>query len=502
MANFSKQKVGKGAAYLYIDTIMGMVSGYIFWLVISRATGPGVVGVAAAVVSLATIITTIANLGIPVSIERFLGRTVANRKVEDTKIYVKASLYLLISSLFVCTLATLVFQKELNLLTKVNFDLGLVIVAIILTISLSINRLFTGIITSTLNTKSLAIASIASTIAKFLVAFFLLYIGTGAFGVAVSIASFTIIEIIILGLNIRTSIFGKNSDQKSDIRITKAFRMLITSGMPTFVPSIMAIMGSQVGTLLVFGLQGASHAGSFYIAYSIYTALYSGLSVIFSITFPVQSALDSSHQIFAWRVTKIGILATAPLSFAMMVYSNSIMGVFGKGYVQGATAMEILMLSTVPVALTYGISNLAYSHGAYRQVMIIGIVTSVPRTILYFILVPHFGEIGAALSFTAGSFAGVILSIAISKRYEMKIDWRDVFIISVIPFVLSYVLYVLHVNFVIGILITLLMSYIIFYKLRVLERNDVEDSLTLLPSRLSKPTRRFLDIMEKKWGLS
>jgi hypothetical protein len=68
--------------------------------------------------------------------------------------------------------------------------------------------------------------------------------------------------------------------------------------------------------------------------------------------------------------------------------------------------------------------------------------------------------------------------------------------------VLSYVLYVLHVNFVIGILITLLMSYIIFYKLRVLERNDVEDSLTLLPSRLSKPTRRFLDIMEKKWGLS
>jgi O-antigen/teichoic acid export membrane protein len=500
MAKFSKQNIGKGAAYLYIDALMGMISGYIFWLAISRATGPEIVGVAAAVVSLASIISTIANLGIPVSIERFLGRTLANRNVDDTKIYVKAALYLLSTSLVVCTFATLALQKELYLLTKVNFDSGLLIISIILTLSLSISRLFTGIITSTLNTKSLAIASIASTVAKFFIAFLLLFIGIGAFGVAISIASFTILETIILGFNIRTSIFRKKSEQKSEIRITKAIKMLLTSGMPSFVPSITAAMGSQVGTILIFGLQGASHAGSFYISYSIYNALYTGMSVIFSITFPVQSALDSGHQIFAWRIIKISILAIAPLSFATMTYSAGILSIFGKGYVNGAPALEILLLSIVPVAITYGISNLAYSHGVYKQVMIIGLVTSLPRTILYFILVPHLGEIGAGLSFTVGSIAGFILSVMISKEYEMNLLWKDLFLISIVPLGLSYLMSLLHVNFIPGIIATLLMSYAIYFKLKILVRNDIEDSLTVLPPRLSKPTQKILDLVGKKWS--
>lgn len=501
MANFSRQNVGKGAAYLYIDTIMGMVSGYIFWLAISRASGPEVVGVAAAVVSLASIVTTVANLGVPVSIERFLGRTVANRKVEDTKIYVKASIYLLSTSLLICTIAFFLLQKQLYVLTKVNFDSGLIIVSIMLTISSSISRLFSGIIISTINTKSLAVASIVSTIAKFFLAFLLLFIGIGPLGVTIGIASFTILETIILSFDIR-NIFRKKSDQRAEIIVTKALKMLLTSGMPSFVPSIVAALGTQVGTLLVFGLQGASHAGSFYIAYSVYNALFTGMSVIFSITFPVQSSLDSGHNVFAWRVIKIGVLATAPLSFALITYSASIMSIFGKGYVQGATAMELLLLSVVPVAITYGISNLAYSHGAYRQVMIIGIITSVPRTILYFIMVPYLGEIGAAISFTVGSIAGFILSLAISKEYSMTISWRHIFLIIIIPLGLSYGMYLLHVHFIIGTIVALILSYAIYFKLKVLLRNDIEDSMTVLPPRISKPTQKILDIVEKKWGMS
>jgi O-antigen/teichoic acid export membrane protein len=72
MTKFTKQNIGKGAAYLYINTITGMISEYIFWLAISRVSASEVIGVAGVVVSLASIITIIANLGVPVSIERFL----------------------------------------------------------------------------------------------------------------------------------------------------------------------------------------------------------------------------------------------------------------------------------------------------------------------------------------------------------------------------------------------------------------------------------------------
>jgi O-antigen/teichoic acid export membrane protein len=501
MAKFTKQNVGKGAAYMYIYTIIGMTSGYIFWLAISRISTSEVIGVAGAVVSLASILTTITSLGVPVGIERFLGRTVANRKVEDTKIYVKASLYLLAASLLCCTIAILLLQKDLYVLTRVNFGYGLLAASMMLTISSSLSTVFRGIIISTLKTKSLALASIASTTAKIVLVLLLLFIGVGPLNVTIGITSFTILETIILGFDIRT-LFREKSNQRSEIVITKAFKTLLTSGMPSYVPGIIAAMGSQLGTLLVFGLQGAGHAGSYYLAYSIYFALYTGMSVIFSITFPVMSSLDSGHKDFAWRITKISILAAAPLSFAIMIYSTSVMRIFGNGYVNGAIPMEVLFLSMVPVAITYGVSNLAYSLGAYRQVMVIGIVTNLPRTILYFVLVPYFGEIGAAISFTVGSFAGFILSIAISKKYEMTIVWKYILVIIVVSVGLSYLMYLLHIHFVIGTIVTLILSYAIYFKLRVLLRSDIEDSLTVLPSSISKPTQRILDLVDKKMNVS
>jgi O-antigen/teichoic acid export membrane protein len=499
MTKFTKQSIGKGAAYLYVNTITGMISGYIFWLVVSRMSPPEIIGIAGAVVSLASIITIIANLGVPVSIERFLGRTVANRKVEDTKIYVKASLYLLAASLIICTFAMFVLHNQLYILTKVNLGYELLTVSIMLTISSSLSTLFRGIITSTLKTKSLAIASIASTIAKFFLVFLLFFIGTGPLKVTMGITCFTVLETIILGFDIR-SLFRERSDQRSEIAVTKAFKVLLDSGMPSYVPSLIGAMGSQLGTLLVFGLQGAGHAGSFYIAYSIYSAVYRGMSVIFSITFPVLSSLDSAHREFAWRVTKISILATAPLSFAIMMYSTSIMKIFGSGYVQGSTALEVLFISIIPEAIRYGISNLVYSQGVYRQVMIIGIVTNLPRTILYFTFVPYLGETGAAASFTIGSIAGLISSIVISNKYNVSIGWRDMFLIIIVPLGLSYVMYMLHINFVIGIIMTLVLSYALYLKLKILLRADIKDSLSILPTTISKPTQKILGIVDKKWS--
>jgi peptidoglycan biosynthesis protein MviN/MurJ (putative lipid II flippase) len=68
---------------------------------------------------------------------------------------------------------------------------------------------------------------------------------------------------------------------------------------------------------------------------------------------------------------------------------------------------------------------LTYTYGNYRDVLFIGIATAIPRSLLYFVLVPWFGSIGAALSYTLGALIGYVVSLFISNRLGMTMHWRE-----------------------------------------------------------------------------
>ena len=59
------------------------------------------------------------------------------------------------------------------------------------------------------------------------------------------------------------------------------------------------------------------------------------------------------------------------------------MRLLGNSYAEGGLSLQIMLLSMVPVAATYGINSLVYSYGEYRKVLAIGFATSIPRTVLY-----------------------------------------------------------------------------------------------------------------------
>ena len=101
------------------------------------------------------------------------------------------------------------------------------------------------------------------------------------------------------------------------------------------------------------------------------------------------------------------------------------MALFGQDYINGSPSLQILLLSVLPATLTTGINILIYSYGNYRQVLIIGLASSIPRTILYFALVPIYGSNGSAISFTIGSIIGSIACIVICRKIGMLIFWKD-----------------------------------------------------------------------------
>jgi peptidoglycan biosynthesis protein MviN/MurJ (putative lipid II flippase) len=157
-------------------------------------------------------------------------------------------------------------------------------------------------------------------------------------------------------------------------------------------------------------------------------------------------------------------------------------------------------LSMLPTAILTGVNALAYSYGNYRQVLMIGLATSIPRTMLYFVLVPTFSSTGAAISYTIGAVVGFILSVIIAKKsIGMLIFWKDLVLTLVIPTVIAFIFgNIFHINYLIGIIGTVAISYLLLLKLRVLRRSDITDSLNILPSNVSSPIVHVLGRLGKK----
>lgn len=490
----SKLEVGKGAAYLFIENIIVGFSAYGFWLIMSRITTVEVIGTSSAIVSLAGIFVVIVGVGIPTGIQRFLGKSFSEQKIEDAKMYVKTSLLIVSIGIIVGTTVILIAKDWIY--DAVRFDFNLIIISIIFIASYAISTLFRSVIIASIKTKILVIVSILSSIAKFAIAIILVLIGTGALGVTIGFTSFSILGLIILAFTIMTTF--KRSKDKPKVSFSNSFRNIVIASMASWVPGLISTIGSQLGTIVVFGSQGASQAGLYFVAFSIVLGISTIMSVLSVIAFPILSAMHDGRKRFTWKVIKMSLLISLPFSSSIIFYSKEVMQLFGQGYSEGSSSLEILLLSMLPTAIMTGTNILVYSYGNYRQVLAIGLATSIPRTLLYFILVPIFGGTGAAISYTIGSVIGFIVSIVISKKVGMQIFWKELAYILVIPTTVGFLLSYFGINYIVGIFATLILSYILFLKLLIITRSDIYDSLRILPYSISNPIINIFNILEKK----
>jgi O-antigen/teichoic acid export membrane protein len=297
---------------------------------------------------------------------------------------------------------------------------------------------------------------------------------------------------------------SKNSSTKNKnlrqswLRLRQLCKGILTASMPNWVPSSIMIVGVQAGTIIVFGASGPSQAGVYFMAFSIFSAIGIIASSLLSAAFPALSAMQDGRKRFSWRTIKISLIISLPLSSSAIFYSEDILGLLSPEYVKGSASLDILLLSVLPTAVFTGISTLVYAYGNYRQVLGIGLAVSLPRTILYIVLVPFYGGIGAALSYTLGSVVGLIVSRAIAEKIGFKIFWRELASMLCISLAIAFSLAYLQINYIFGIPLTLAISYILLVRMQILTRRDIQDTVGILPTRVSNPAIKALNIIAKK----
>jgi O-antigen/teichoic acid export membrane protein len=493
----NRVSVGKGAAYIYVEVFVASISGYILWLILSKITTPDVIGTSSTVVSFAYILAAIVSLGIPNGLPRHLGKMFSEQKLDDARIFVKASL-LLTTIGIVAASATLLVFKDYWFMKSLDFSL--VILCILIMGSLSMATLFRYIIISSFRTKLLVSRQLVSSGVRIGLSITLVLMGIGALGLTIAYSLSQILAAVLTAI-IVANIF-KAFRTTTTISLKESCKSTLEAGIASWIPMSITTLGSQAGTIFVFGVSGSSQAGTYFIAFSLVSALLMIATSLLSAAFPALSAMKDGRKRFSWRIIKISLIISLPISCPLIFYSEDVLGLLGKDYVGGSTILTVLLLSVLPSAVTTGVNTLVYSYGNYRQVLEIGIAVSVPRVMLYFILVPIYGGTGAALSYTLGSIIGFIVSVVIAKNVGLDIFWRDLFFMFSISIGVSIVLFYLQIEFILAIFCTLVISYVLLVKLQIITRPDIQDTVGVLPINISDPAIKTLNRIGKRLSRS
>lgn len=450
----------------------------------SKITTTEVIGIASVVISFATIFSTVGGLGANIGVQRFLGRSFSEHKLNDVRTFVKASIVLTIAGLVSIIVFILTTRDLIKIIFEIPFEL--IVVGSVFIVSSTMMTLLRYIIISSLKTKTLPLTMITSNLARIIVGTILVLLGAGALGLLIGFTIFPLIAAGIFSLVI-IDFLSKASRKASNISLKSGIKMILQASIPTWVPFSIYTVGIHLGPIVVFGSHGASQAGVYAMAFFIVTAISASSSALFSIAYPKLSGMDDGRKRFAWKTIQVSIIISIPFSTFLIFYSNDIMGLLGTSYVEGALALKLLLLTMLPVVVTTGVNILVYSYGNYRHVLTIGLVSNLPRVFMYFLLVPIYGDEGAAISYSIGSILGFIVSIIISKRIGLYMDWRQVAIILLIPAGVAFALSSLGVNYIIAFCATLVITYLLFIKLNILMKSDIDNILHVLPTSTSGP---------------
>jgi len=375
-------------------------------------------------------------------------------------------------------------------------DFNLVIIIILIIFSVSFYQLFRSVLISSLKTKKLAFITFGSGVVKLALGIILVTISMGALGVAIGYASFSVIgAFLTLLVVIKITKPGRGI---SKINFRSSLKTTFDSSVVNWIPLLIQRVGINLGIIVVFGAQGATQAGVYFIAFTIVSALTAIFTVLIVIAYPVLSGMHDGRKRLSWRVIKISLIFGMPFVSSIIFYPQEILQLFGKDYLLGDSTLEILLLSIFPIIVMTGIYYLAYAYGKYRQVLIIGLASYGLPTMLYFVLIPFYGIEGAAISYTIGSLSGFLISIKIAKDIGMRIFWRDLGIILLIPSSLGFLFSSFEIHLVLTIFANVVISYLGFLKLGILTKGDIEDSLAILPPKISKPITNLANNLGQK----
>ncbi len=463
MSKIAATQVIRGGFWLYISMITNNLGGFIYWLIISRIAGSEILGLTSATIGLASMVNGLVSLGLGIGLQHHLGQCRRHEDPECTRRYFWSTIifstiiYVLAGlTMIACGSAGItLFAMSPEMIKYAGFI-----------VLISVSGVLSASLIGVLRPDIVAYATITGNILKISLGITLVSLGYGFLG---ALLGYTMIPFsqLIIGFIKNIQLHGTSPVLDMD-----ALRSVIRAGIVSWVPSIIILAGQWIGVLAVFGSSGAMETGHYYVAFVIANfVLGIGISML-NLLLPVLSGMSDGRKRTASKIYRITLTLLSPVAIYLFFYPWLLLGLLGREYTASSNIFQVLILSMVPITFTAMINSLIYSYKKYRDVLFLGLSQNIPRIALYLILVPLASGLGAAVSYTLGSFMGFIYAVYLAYKIKFYIDWRVIGKIILPPTILGLACYFLGLHWLIS-AAAFIAIYLLYGRLSILEKQDI-----------------------------
>ncbi|RLG83535.1 MAG: hypothetical protein DRO40_04395 [Thermoprotei archaeon] len=480
----------RGGVWLYLSSIVNNVSGLLYWLVILAVGGSAILGYTSATIGLSTLVAGIVSLGVPLGLQRFIGKSLGENNVAKVREYFFTSLTFML--IIYCTASLILIVIGLSGFSFGNFLPEMFLLAAFLTLLNPLTTIMRSLFSSHIKTEYLLLGTILGNIGKFALGVTLVTLaGLGWIGATLGYAVIPL-SMLIVGLVFITKHVGVTFTFKK-----KCLADILKAGLAGWLPQIVVLAGQWLSVLAVFGYTEASTTGHFYIAFTLASAVLLISTSLSSLLLPALSGMADGRKRAAWKAFKIGFSAMIPVATVLLAYPKIPAYILGESYSDIVLPLQILVLAVIPVALTMSVNSLTYAYGKYREVLGMGLVQNIPRIILYPTLTPTLRAPGAAIAFLVGSLTGLVYSLKVSSKIGYKINWKDIAKLTT-PIPIAYMVAKIlpwHIGS-----IALLLTFTII-SVNVLEENELKEAVeAIIPKRHQTKTLKILEKLRLNFG--
>jgi len=429
----SYRKLILSGFYSFLIRIVGIGTGFLVMLITSRFFGAdalGIVSICMAILSFAAIF---GKLGMDVALMRYIAGFSFKKDFSAVKkIYLTGWRFILPTGILITAFlyfsasffAEHIFHKP-DLKQTLQLNALFVLPLITLLINSEAIRGVEKIKTYTfLQTSAVSVLATISLLAA-------ICFSTGKYiPVYIQFGSITIAAIIskVMWLKYSHWFDASPTPPKEGLEILpeKIGKVLIRTSSPMFTTTIMQLIASWAGVLIMASYYSEAETGVFNAIVRTSTFVNITIHAINSIASPRFAAAYSSGRLdelkkFSRESTRMIFISSLPLFFVLFLFPHFVLSVFGKDFTGHETSLMILLIGQLLVSFSGLASQILNMADREKLLRNIAIVTAIVNVAFCFILIPPYGVLGGAIAQVAGMLTWNVLCI-ISVRKEFHFN--------------------------------------------------------------------------------
>ena len=420
-------QVSRGAAISFLGTVIGMVSGLLVTMLLTRTLGVDRYGAIAVAVSVSTLTQTLSGLGLGQGTPRMMAFALGEHDEPRAMRQFKAGLIGATITGVLGTAIVLVIGLA-DLMGEPEASTAAAVIAPVVLAS-GLRGVVFGGLRAYRDLRAILVLGIAAPVLD-VVAVGALVVA-GFTGVTAFAGALVVVAFVELGV---ATYFVRRGRRIGPIRDTTLvdLRTLVAFSVPLVITQLMFFGIKSTDVLLLGLLRSPAEAGLYAPVMRLAEAATKALSAFTVIFLPVatvyvaQGRTQELKDLYV-KIAKWGYLLGFPVLLVLVSVSNGILPLlFGDAYAGTETLARVLCIGYFATLVTGLNGPTLGSVGAVKAIASLSTIGMAVNVGMGFLLIPHFGEIGAAWSNTLSLiFVNAAFSIALYRRTGILPFRRD-----------------------------------------------------------------------------